>query len=1117
MPKMTVRGLSQFGLSQCGFSHRGSRERRTTTPSSLRSLSLASAAALVALAGQAGAQDFAQASPTERQASGILWRALGETATSVTPHVVPASLDVERTLAGLVPEQVCVVRLSRVPTQDDRAFLRAQGLLLLGVLSSDSFYARLDAAAQVGTLARSGLVAGAEAMQTTWKIEPRLLRLRAGEDLALWGRDGAPQAARPQAPNAELAVPVSVLLHEDVDAKAFVAQVSNLAVGGAAGVQALQTLPLLSMQLRLADLEALATLADVQWIEPALPALTSNNFENRALTGANIAQASPFNLDGSGVSVFVFDSGLVLSTHVAMSGRVQVTETGTDDIDFHATHCAGTVAGDGDPDANRTHKGMAPNASILSAGVSIGSGSGWLYTNPTDIEADYIAAFNAGASLTTNSIGTNVEFNGFDCTWHGNYGAVSALLDRLVVGSQASFNEGEPSRIVWAAGNERGGSRCGANNPGFRKLAPPAPTKNILLVGAVNADAGAQGDTIATFSSFGPTDDGRVKPDVVAPGCQVGGDQGITSASTGSNTSYTTLCGTSMACPTVAGLSALLIQDMRAQFPGISDPRNSTLRAIFASTAVDRGNPGPDYQFGFGSVRIMPALELARAANFREASIVQGQVLTFEVLVPEGTPSTRITLAWDDVPGNPAIIPQLVNNLDLEVIDPQGVRRGVWRLDPANPGTPAVRVDGEAAPTDTVNNIEQVQIDTPTPGIYSVRVVGTSVPTGPGPGGTGEQSFSIASNSQLRSLGGVPLVFMAPRQLAPELTPAGETTPVRVAITAFADTLEAGSVRLNYRLAPDAPVQSIAMTTTDDRVFEANLPSFACGDRPRYWFEARGVSSGIATLPAQTQAANTFATAIGTYELVRLDPLETLTGFTVSGNALTGRWTNMDPSRTASLDNTITFQPADDASENGTRAWVTDGRAGSSAQLFDVDNGSTTITSAPIDLANTNAARVGYSRWFYSYNGGSPLRIEASLDGNAWSTVEAVQPSDTQNARGGWRTSDFSVSAVLGVANPPSVRLRITAQDGSPTDGLVEALFDDLRVLSVECNAPSCDSIDFNNDGLFPSDDDLVTFLSTLAGTPCPACNDIDFNNDGLFPSDDDLVAFLRVLAGSDC
>jgi hypothetical protein len=106
---------------------------------------------------------------------------------------------------------------------------------------------------------------------------------------------------------------------------------------------------------------------------------------------------------------------------------------------------------------------------------------------------------------------------------------------------------------------------------------------------------------------------------------------------------------------------------------------------------------------------------------------------------------------------------------------------------------------------------------------------------------------------------------------------------------------------------------------------------------------------------------------------------------------------------------------------------------------------------------------------------------------------------------------------VLGVANPPSVRLRITAQDGSPTDGLVEALFDDLRVLSVECNAPSCDSIDFNNDGLFPSDDDLVTFLSTLAGTPCPACNDIDFNNDGLFPSDDDLVAFLRVLAGSDC
>jgi hypothetical protein len=67
-------------------------------------------------------------------------------------------------------------------------------------------------------------------------------------------------------------------------------------------------------------------------------------------------------------------------------------------------------------------------------------------------------------------------------------------------------------------------------------------------------------------------------------------------------------------------------------------------------------------------------------------------------------------------------------------------------------------------------------------------------------------------------------------------------------------------------------------------------------------------------------------------------------------------------------------------------------------------------------------------------------------------------------------------------------------------------------------NPPAgCDSIDFNNDGLFPDDTDLVEFLAVLAGSPCDACNDIDFNNDGLFPDDSDLLAFLRVLAGGDC
>jgi hypothetical protein len=87
------------------------------------------------------------------------------------------------------------------------------------------------------------------------------------------------------------------------------------------------------------------------------------------------------------------------------------------------------------------------------------------------------------------------------------------------------------------------------------------------------------------------------------------------------------------------------------------------------------------------------------------------------------------------------------------------------------------------------------------------------------------------------------------------------------------------------------------------------------------------------------------------------------------------------------------------------------------------------------------------------------------------------------------------------------------------TGSLVEGAFDDFAILGLTCTQPTCDSIDFNADGLFPDDQDLVDFLSVLAGGPCSTgtCNDIDFNNDGLFPDDTDLVTFLAVLAGQDC
>ncbi|UCC32068.1 MAG: S8 family serine peptidase, partial [Phycisphaerales bacterium] len=334
-----------------------------------------------------------------------------------------------------------------------------------------------------------------------------------------------------------------------------------------------------------------------------------------------------------------------------------------------------------------------------------------------------------GAQISNNSIGSNVESNGFDCNMQGKYGVTAALIDAIVGGSL-----GAPFRIVWANGNERQGSRCDIEGYGdYYSIAPPAGAKNHITVGALNSND----DSMTYFSSWGPVDDGRMKPDISGPGCQSGGDGGVTSCSSGSDTSYTTMCGTSMAAPTVCGLSALLMQDFRAQFPSEPDPRNSTLKILFAHNAVDLGNTGPDYQYGYGSVRIQQSIDFMRTGNFLEADVSQGGTFSILVSVNSGDTELKVTLAWDDVPGTPNVDPALVNDLDLRVFDPSNARYYPWTLDQFNPGNPAVQTQ-----ENHVDNIEQVFVDSPALGVWRVDVYGYDVPQGP-------QTFSLAASPLL--------------------------------------------------------------------------------------------------------------------------------------------------------------------------------------------------------------------------------------------------------------------------------------------------------------------------------------------------------------------------------
>ncbi|TWT41840.1 Serine protease AprX [Phycisphaerae bacterium RAS1] len=640
----------------------------------------------------------------------VAWRNAGLSAPPPVSFDAAAEL---QALAGRPDARHVVIQFADTATTADRQALASGGVQLLSYLGHGAYFASLDAAAlNAAALPATVRITGAQPIQRDWKLHPEL----AG---------GRYPAYTLVADGSQTRVAVYIKFHRDVPiVPDGVLQAAELGVLVRDEVYSVNTLV---AEAPIDAIDALADLDGVQWIELALPQLSEMNNENRVITQTNIVQAAPYSLDGAGVQVLIYDAGDADDNHPDFAGRMI---SGFDtNIITHATHVAGTVGGSG-ANSGGNYRGMAPGCDLISYGFQYNGSGTFLYTNPGDIEGDYAAAIiGFGADISNNSIGTNTCANGFPCAITGDYGITDELIDEIVRGSLG----GSPFRIVWANGNERGCSRCrnqGVHTPeGYHSTAPPACAKNHITVGAMNAN----NDSVTSFTSFGPTDDGRLKPDISAPGCQSSADFGVTSCVPGGG--YGVLCGTSMASPTACGMSALLLQDFRAQFPGRPDPRNSTLKILLAQTAADIQQPGPDYRTGYGSIRIRDAVDFLRLDQFAEDDVSHGQAATRLIFVYPGSATLKLMIAWDDVPGTPNIVPSLVNDLDLIVTDPDGVRHYPWTLDPANPGGNAVRTAA-----DHVNNIEQVFVQNPLSGLWTVQVFGYNVPEGP-------QVYSFCSSS----------------------------------------------------------------------------------------------------------------------------------------------------------------------------------------------------------------------------------------------------------------------------------------------------------------------------------------------------------------------------------
>jgi len=444
-----------------------------------------------------------------------------------------------------------------------------------------------------------------------------------------------------------------------------------------------------------------------------------------------------FSLTGSGLVLGIWDGGIPLTGHREFGGRMAPQESSA--TDWHATHVAGTmIAGGAMPSA----KGMAPQAQLRA----------WDFTNDTaemlvagptlpisNHSYGHIAGWfwntGAGAWMWFGIPGQSEDYRfGYYDTTAKDFDVIAAANPNYTIFKSAGNDRGEGPASQPIGHYEWNGSAWAPTTAtrtidggatGYDTIPTTSTAKNIVTVGAVNDVASYTGPAsvlMASFSGWGPTDDGRIKPDIVANGLT------LTSSHSNSSTSYAVSSGTSMACPNASGSAALITQRWAQYFPGGKVP-SYFLRGLLIYTADEAGaSPGPDYRFGWGLMNTEAACKYwssqypTRLYPALVDTLWNGGTKTFPG--PRyGNKPIKVTTCWLDAPGNLATAgivdppnKMLVRDLDLRVINPSSQTVMPWVLDPANPWLAATTGDNSR------DNVEQVFISNPTAGDYTIRI-----------------------------------------------------------------------------------------------------------------------------------------------------------------------------------------------------------------------------------------------------------------------------------------------------------------------------------------------------------------------------------------------------------
>lgn len=601
------------------------------------------------------------------------------------------------------------------------------------------------------------------------------------------------------------------LVRVDPDADADAA----LAALASAGYRVARTgRSLLLLTARSDQLAAVAQVVGVASIEPYAIRVKHNEYGGGVILGSRFANDNGY--DGSSQAVAVADTGLGTGTaggaHAdLLPARVRaifnrpgvpdfcfetIVDDGAADVDTgHGTHVATAVLGGGD--AAGVGRGSAPAASLvfqaienyavpsLFCSVLYGVTEGYYLVGlPADFGDLYQQAYSAGARIHSDSWGSaaagayTADAENTDAfVWAhrdmtivfsaGNDGVDADADGRIDAGSVGSPATGKNVIAVGASENDRFGNWPCDTTLSYTTCAEQGGQNTIFTYGATWPDAfpapplrddpsAGNAEQMAAFSSRGPTSDGRIKPDVVAPGTwTLSGYSDLyqqqydaaPNAQTGRfqydgwgapvDSVHKYLGGTSMAAPLVAG-GAAVVRDFYQKAHGLQASA-ALVKATLVNTAVDlldENNDGaldnafpiPNVHEGWGRVDLATATNGRQRFSDEAAPLATGATATFTFPVVEPGRPFKATLVWTDYPSSPTAAANLVNDLDLTVVGPDGT---TYLGNAFSSGWSAV-----GGSPDRVNNVENVFIPAATSGTWTVLVSGYNVPMGP-------QSFAL--------------------------------------------------------------------------------------------------------------------------------------------------------------------------------------------------------------------------------------------------------------------------------------------------------------------------------------------------------------------------------------